>query len=73
MKRTSILTLIGIIVSLVCFGAGCDTRKNKGTLKINLTDQPGNYEEVFITFSEVSNPESGFLIITILIKECSTS
>jgi hypothetical protein len=59
MKRKSILTVIGIIVSLVCFGAGCDTRKNKGTLKINLTDQPANYEDVYITFSEVSVHRGG--------------
>lgn len=43
---------------LASFLIGCDksptTPTDKGTLKINLTDAPGEFQEVNITFSEIS-------------------
>jgi hypothetical protein len=50
-------TKIAIPIFLFCcgllwFGIGCFTQT--GTLTINLTDQPASYDQVYITFSEIS-------------------
>lgn len=54
MKTKIIIRIFSLIIAIICFGLGCNLAKRTGTLKINLTDQPGDYEEVYITFSEVS-------------------
>ncbi len=51
--------IIGVCIALFLVvlygGLGCDTgQKKTGTLRLNLTDAPGQYEEVYITFTEVS-------------------
>lgn len=54
MKTKKITTVITSLTALLFLFFGCGAKEKTGTLKINLTDTPGTYEEVFITFSEVS-------------------
>ena len=42
-----------MLCGLLCFSSGC-TPEGTGTLTINLTDEPGDYEEVHITVSQIS-------------------
>ena len=54
-KKVLIVTVL--IGAFLCFFWGCEPKEETGktgTLIINLTDAPGDYEEVYITFTEVS-------------------
>ncbi len=43
------------LAGLICLGTGCEPQQvKKGILKLNLTDAPADYEEVFITFTRIS-------------------
>jgi hypothetical protein len=53
MKARLLFSVLILACGLLCLTSGCDL-KGTGTLTLNLTDDPGEYEEVFITFSEVS-------------------
>lgn len=54
--RAKIIGLsIALLLVVLYGGLGCDTgQKTTGTLRLNLTDAPGQHEEVYITFTEVS-------------------
>lgn len=54
-KRIALLCTILCVAGLIYIGTGCEPlQSKKGTLKLNLTDAPANYEEVFITFTQIS-------------------
>jgi hypothetical protein len=53
MKSKIFLSVFILFCGLLCFTTGC-TPEGTGTLTINLTDAPGDYDEVFITFSQIS-------------------
>jgi hypothetical protein len=53
MKTKIFATMFILFLGLVCFYTGC-VLEETGTLQINLTDDPAEYEEVYITFSEIS-------------------
>jgi len=57
MKPKTTIGLLTCILIAGCLyaGAGCNMPETaKGTLTLNLTDAPGEYESVYITFTEVS-------------------
>jgi hypothetical protein len=53
MKAKLLFSVLILACGLLCLTSGCDL-KGTGTLTLNLADDPGEYEEVFITFSEIS-------------------
>ena len=53
MKSKVFLSVFILLCGLLCFSSGC-TLEGTGTLTINLTDEPGDYEEVHITVSQIS-------------------
>ena len=61
MDKKLIIPIITFFVAILYFGFGCDRAEEKktGVLKLNLTDAPGDYEEVYITFTEVTVHKSG--------------
>ena len=52
MKSKILLSILFLFCGLLYFSPGCSDRA--GILTINLTDAPADYEEVHITFSEIS-------------------
>ncbi len=54
MLRKLLLVFLILFIIPGCSKNITSSSENKGVLKINLTDAPGNYEAVNITFSEVS-------------------
>lgn len=52
MKSKILLSILFLFCGLLCFSPGCTDRA--GILTINLTDAPADYQEVHVTFSEIS-------------------
>ena len=54
-SKLSLVSVFVLLCGLLCFSLGC-TPQGTGTLQLNLTDKPAEeeYEEVFITFSQIS-------------------
>ena len=61
MTKRYIILFLALSVAVLYFGFGCDRGQEEkpGVLKLNITDAPGDYDEVFITFTEVSVHKSG--------------
>jgi len=57
MKTKNFATMFILSFGLLCFYTGC-VLEETGTLQINLTDDPGMYDEVVITFSEIAVHQS---------------
>ena len=57
MKTKIFLTIFIFSFGLLCFSTGC-VLEETGTLQINLTDDPGMYDEVVIAFSEIAVHQS---------------
>jgi hypothetical protein len=57
MKPKIILPVLVLLCGFLFFYLGCVLEKT-GTLRINLTDDPGIYDEVVITFSEIAVHQS---------------
>ncbi|MEI6126593.1 MAG: DUF4382 domain-containing protein [Pseudomonadota bacterium] len=54
-KITALFFTALAVFILMYLGTGCELpQAKKGLLKLNLTDAPANYEEVFITFNQIS-------------------
>jgi hypothetical protein len=53
MKTKFFVTMFILLFGLACFYPGC-VLEETGTLQINLTDDPGMYDKVVITFSEIA-------------------
>ena len=53
MKRKIFLPMFVLLIGLLCVYTGCVLQET-GTLTLNLTDDPADYCEVFVTFSEIS-------------------
>lgn len=61
-KRASLFCAIVVITGLLYVCTGCELQlSGKGILKLNLTDAPANYEEVFITFNQISVHYNGYI------------
>ena len=53
MKSKVFMSMFTLFFGFVCFYLGCVSEET-GTLTINLTDDPAQYCEVHVTFSEIS-------------------
>ena len=57
MKTKIFVHMLILFFGLICFYTGCILEET-GTLQINLTDDPGIYDKVVITFSEIAVHQS---------------